>query len=154
MKKDAAKKIAREIQEEHDRMKAEMAKISGMMAETITGDNFTEWRRGFLFLLRDFENDLQKHFDLEEEGGFMADVLAAHPENEFSVNKLEHEHQEMTDMLIAILGDLKAIEVPDELEEKNIFERVRELITLLEAHEHAEGELLTSVYYTDDGGGD
>ena len=148
------KKLVDRIEEEHDHLKEEMVSIRELIAADITDATYAEWRINFMWVLRDFYNDLQKHFDLEQEGGFMSDILKVAPQFANVVERLEDEHELMGKQLTAILEMLKPLEAysPDALQD--VFSRVEEFLTLLTDHEAAEGDVIETAYMRDYGGGD
>lgn len=143
--------IAEKIQEEHERIKGEMAKIRKMIQAHVSREGFAKWRLDLLWLLRDFKTGLQRHFDLEEEGGFMDEVVRIAPHNWDAVKKLETEHRQMTVDVDGILEDLKNLEDQDDLKLDQIRARIGEFFAFIESHEAAEGDLLESTYLQDEG---
>lgn len=143
--------IAARIKEEHERIKGEMKKIRTMIQAHVSREGFAKWRLDLLWLLRDFKTGLQRHFDLEEEGGFMSEVVRIAPHNLDAVKKLETEHAQMIVDLEGILEDLKNLENRDDLKLDRVRSRIGEFFALIESHEAAEGDLLESTYLQDEG---
>ncbi len=145
---------ADKIREEHEFLKGEMGKLNYMICETVTPENFPKWRLDLLWLLRDFLNHLQKHFDLEEDGGFMSDILDVAPHKQHAVEKLATEHEEMVKSFSGIIASLKSLQEKDDDRIADICERIQVAVEMLKAHESAEGELIESTYLQDEGAGD
>jgi hypothetical protein len=126
--------IAERIREEHERIKQQMQKVNTMINAHVSQEGFPKWRLDLLWLLREFKNDLHKHFDLEEEGGFMNEVVKLAPQYLKAVRRLETEHEAMIIYLDEILIALKKLSQQDDMK--------------LEA---AEGNLIETTYLQDDG---
>ncbi len=148
------KKIAQAIHDEHEAIKTEMDKLREMIATSPAQEAFAEWKLELLMLLRDFESDLQKHFDLEEEGGFMKDVLDKAPQKWHAVSQLKTEHEAINEEMSNILKELKAAENAKDLKVDYVRDKLNEVLDLIVAHEMAENDLLNSTYLQDDGMGD
>ncbi|RMG39349.1 MAG: hypothetical protein D6732_04285, partial [Methanobacteriota archaeon] len=108
------KERAEKIREAHHHLKQEMANINQMICENVTEENFEQWRLDLLWRLRDFLNHLQKHFDLEEEGGFMSDIVLIAPHQKRMVDKLADEHEKMVDDFTRIISKLKKLQEKDD----------------------------------------
>jgi len=145
------KEIAAKIREEHERIKQDMKKINTLAGAHVSQEGYAKWRLDLIWLLRDFKNALQKHFDLEEEGGFMTDVVKIAPQNINAVQKLETEHETMNAMMEEILTSLKDQEEKDDLKLEALRQRIGEFFEVLESHEAAEGDLIESTYLQDEG---
>lgn len=145
------KEIAAKIQEEHERIKQDMKKINTLTGAFVSREGYAKWRLDLIWLLRDFKNALQKHFDLEEEGGFMTDVVKIAPQNISAVQKLESEHETMNAMMEEILTSLKDQKEKDDLKLEALRQCIGEFFEVLESHEAAEGDLIESTYLQDEG---
>lgn len=143
--------IAKQVEQEHACLKRDLADIKRDMMKAVKGEAFGEWRLEFMWRLRDFRVHLLKHFDLEEEGGFMAEILSEAPEAMGQVEKLETEHQEIITTLDGILADMKKLERNDEEKLEKIRTRVLELVSTVHAHEAAENELILTMSYQEYG---
>ena len=146
--------IAQKIREEHEHMKEAMARIKGMIGAEIPAGGYAKWRMDLLWTLRDCCTDMQKHFDLEEEGGFMHDVLRVAPHRSSAVEKLEDEHEQIQEGLEAVLRDLKAVEEQDEEKIARVCSDIQAIFDLIATHEEEESDLMMSTYMQDEGGGD
>ncbi len=146
--------IANRVHDEHEYLKKEMRKIRSMMNCDVTVEDYPKWRLDFLWLLRDFSNALQRHFDLEEEGGFMNDVVRLAPQHLPAVQRLEAQHRTITANLNQVIDALKTMESLDNATMQNACKDVDNLLILLAEHEAAEGDILETTYLLDYGGGD
>lgn len=139
--------LAEQIKNEHECLKRDLGVIRENITREAAAENFAEWRLEFMWRLRDFKNHLLKHFDLEEEGGFMSEILQQAPEAANQVKKLEAEHGEILSRLDGILADLKGMEVKEPSRLEDIRHRVLQWIALMHAHEETENKLIQKVYY-------
>lgn len=146
--------ISKRIHEEHDKLREEFQKIYQKIDAHVPAEQFPRWRMDLIFLLRDFQNDLLKHFDLEEEGGFMSDVIRLAPQHSGVVAKLQAEHIEIARELDNILIYLKGLQENTSGKYADFSRRVKDLLNFFRAHETTESEVLMSTYLQDEGGGD
>ncbi|MFQ5751536.1 MAG: hemerythrin domain-containing protein [bacterium] len=138
--------IAVQIEKEHECLKRDMGDIKTEVTREVIAEDFSDWRLEFLWRLRDFRTHLQKHFDLEEEGGFMNELLKEAPQALNSIKKLETEHDQIVSDLDGILTQLKELELKDDRKLADIQNRVTTLVSTIQKHESAENELMQKVY--------
>ncbi|NOX36847.1 MAG: hypothetical protein GXO78_04845 [Calditrichaeota bacterium] len=146
--------ITLKIEKEHEALKQLMNTIIQEMHQPIPEDGFDAWKLEFVWRLRDFRNQLLKHFELEEHGGFAEDMLRIKPENHTRLKELEAEHQEIIDTLDGIIAALKALGCRDCDQFPGIRAQIEQLLKRLEAHEAAERDLIQSTYLQDFGAAD
>lgn len=150
----ASRSIASRVQEEHESLKSTMASIRAEMALGAQAAHFSDWRLNFVWCLRDFQNALLKHFDLEEDGGFMTDLVAISPGCAARVAILKQEHEDIIPRLNELTEELKGMTSKQPVELERITTGIIDLFELLERHEAAERELIQDVYFQDIGVGD
>ncbi len=148
----AGGQVGTKLKAQHEAIKAEIEKISTCLHTEVSDREFPNWRLETLWQLRDFLNDLQKHFDLEEEGGFMSGVLEVAPQKRPVVERLGREHAGAAAKLADAIGSLKALARPDSAKLAALRTSVGEVFQLLREHENAETELLLDTYLQDEGG--
>ena len=132
--------------EEHNILRENISTLSKKIEMDIPDEKYEEWRLEFMWQLRDFRNHCLKHFDFEELGGFMKDVLDDAPERKTIVNKLEQDHTALIKELDGILENLKTQEQKEAAKLDEIKSNVKHLIIRLKAHEKAENDLIQKVY--------
>lgn len=145
---------AARVQDEHESLKGTMAEIRSEIKSALPDEDFGEWKLGFIWRLRDFQNMLVKHFDLEEDGGFMQDLVSISPGCASRVDALKQEHDDIIPRLNELTERLKRIAASNDEELGRVAEDVLSLFDLLERHEAAERELIQDVYFQDIGVGD
>lgn len=145
--------IANRIEEEHASLR-ELMKSVGRYVQSDPEGDFAEWKLDLIWTLRDFQNELVKHFDLEEDGGFMDDVIRRAPQESKKAEVLETEHRDFLSELDGITGMLKQINDRNRTELPTVRARVLALIERLHEHEASERDLIYRVYFQDIGVGD
>jgi hemerythrin-like domain-containing protein len=138
--------ISSKVLDEHNILRENINTLSKKVEMEIPDEKYEEWRLEFMWQLRDFRNHCLKHFDFEELGGFMKDVLDDAPETKKIVNKLEQDHTALIKQLDDILENLKTQEQKDQSKLDEIKSNVKHLIIRLKAHEKAENDLIQKVY--------
>jgi len=144
--------IANQVEEEHKGINQDIGEIKLAVMQEVSPEDFANWRLEFIWQLRDFKNRLLRHFDLEEEGGFMKDVLSAAPESQPKVRELKAEHRQFSKSLEKIIDTLKAMHKKDseKLEQTRI--DLNEILATLQKHEEEEHRLLQRTYFREYGG--
>ena len=146
--------LASQIESDHVRLHAMMSSISEFLEEDLDPAYFLRWKVESLFQLRDFHNQLAKHFDLEELGGFFTEVLRLSPE---SANRIEHlieDHSEILQILEKRIAALRAAEGPLPDTQDVLRHDLQSIIQRLRGHESLETELLYAAHYQVYGAGD
>lgn len=146
--------LAKQIQKEHEDLKKEMDSLQKEIKKDISSDNFKEWRMNFLWKLRDFKNEMLKHFDLEELSEFPNDLLNLAPHYLKRFDEIKTDHQKIIIDIEEILRNLKNMNEEDLSTFKNIREKIINLIAFIHTHEAAERELLEDTYLQDYGAND
>ncbi len=140
------------IEDEHRGIKREVASLKSLLIQDVAVEEYAEWRLALLWRLRDFNNRLLKHFDLEEEGGFMNDVLEISPQAAHTVEQLGREHINMTGSLQKIISNLKSGREQDAEITSALRENMKGFFELLAKHEADEHQLIQRAYYREYGG--
>ena len=142
------------IESDHQALHGTMKELEKTFSVVPKPAEFANWKLDLLWQLRDFNNQLQKHFDLEESTDYNIEISRVAPHLLRRIEHLEEDHLKIISDLSHILGVLKRI---DHIESGNI-ERVKArvdgLISFLRKHEAAEREVMQEAYYQDYGGGD
>ena len=146
--------LANRINQDHEELRAAVDRLGTLFDREIKSDDFVGWKLDLLFQLRDFQNQLQKHFDLEEDGGYNADLIKIAPHLAQSVAHLEEDHRKIISDLSHILDIVKRIQgdkSPMLLRVKN---RIGSLLDFIREHESEENAIIQEAYYQDYGVGD
>lgn len=105
-------------------------------------------RRLFNELMGTLIQKLERHFQYEERGGFMTDVVQRRPALAADVERLLTEHGNM-------IGQLRWIRARCiELDLETLQKHVQSFVDKFSHHEHHETDLIQGVYYGETGAGD
>ena len=85
--------IARQIEHEHEALKNQMDMLQETVKTELTEANFKDWQVDTILKLRDFKGTLEKHFEMEEIGGFNEELIRLKPQNKKKIEELETEHR-------------------------------------------------------------
>lgn len=146
--------LASRIEEEHLLLKQCMHELLAELETEPTDTGFREWKLHFLWRLRDFQNQLLKHFDLEEEREFIDEVLRVAPHYAGRIERLEENHRRILTDLEQAITMLKGIEQAASTRLTRMRARIHGLLAAFEAHEKEEMRLMQDVYFQDYGVGD
>jgi hemerythrin-like domain-containing protein len=144
------KSMADRIEEEHASLRSLMESVTETFNRPPTGDA-KDWKLGLVWELRDLRHMLVKHFDFEEDGGFMGDVVETAPRESRRVDMLESEHGEFLSEVDDITAELKRMTNSSGIDRTR--ERLKKLISRLHTHEASERDLIGTVYFQDLGSG-
>ena len=149
---EAKSKAVSRVEEEHQQLKQEMAVLKLFAMREVLNEDFDDWRLEFVWQLRDFKNRLLKHFDLEEEGGFMHEVLAVSPQSQHDVEQLKDEHLAFSKEMDRVIESVRSMRVrnPELLQLVRV--NLNEIILNLRNHENDEHRLIQRAFYREYGG--
>lgn len=97
---------------------------------------------------------LQKHMALEEADGYLKEVVDRRPTLSREVDRLAHEHREMSKIMASIHEHLHHLTPEDPLLIRDCCLRIQALLGYVERHEDFENVLVTSVFSQDIGSKD
>ncbi|RMH89402.1 MAG: hypothetical protein D6681_14530 [Calditrichaeota bacterium] len=148
------KVVAQRIKEEHRRLAEAMANLRRLVQDPRPEPEYAEWRMEVLWELRDLHTALAKRHDLEDEGGFMQELLRVAPHHAQAVHRLEQQRHGIVNELNGVIDELKQCEVFREEAVRSICRGIDELLDRMVKHDAAEGDILVSTYFQDEGSGD
>ncbi|RMG77501.1 MAG: hypothetical protein D6707_11050 [Bacteroidetes bacterium] len=146
--------ITRQIEHEHEELKTQMEELQRTIQVDLSNETFKDWQVDTILKLRDFKSVLEKHFEMEEIGGFNEELIRLKPQNKKKIEELETEHREIILKIETIINDLKKIIAFEKEKIARIVNDVLNVIETLYLHEAAERELVSSTYYHDVGSAD
>ncbi len=147
-------RIVREIEGDHADIAHDLGELKLALMQETTEEKFSDWRLNLVWQLRDFQNRLLKHFDREEEGGFMTEVVKEAPHLAREVDALKVEHGAVKSELDAILWELKEMPVKDEARLAEIRRALEAMMMRLREHERREQVLMQKAFYREYGAQD
>ena len=104
------------------------------------------------FTIKSFQRHFDRVISIEDEGGYMADVLESKPYMEERVQHLAKDHGRFRDRLKKLTADLNDIKEWDEPRFEQVCGDLRALIADIDHHNECEVELLQESVLVDDGG--
>ncbi len=138
--------VGREIREEHERLASLLRRLQEDVAAFCS--SWASLREE----LRVFKDHLRRHFELEEEGGFMEEVLRRWPHATSRVEALRAEHER----LLREAEDL--LEASGRATEGQPMDAwaatCHRFLSAIREHEWRENRLIQEVFCLDVGGGD
>lgn len=143
--------VAEKIAKDHESIRRYIGALNLLEMTEVDAKEFFDWKLEFIWQLRDFKNRLLKHFDLEEEGGFMEDIVKVAPHLSRKVSGLKVEHDQILMSLDEILFKLKRMKKKNDTELEQVQFELNDVITSLRDHENEENILMQQAYYREFG---
>jgi hemerythrin-like domain-containing protein len=104
------------------------------------------------FTIKSFQRHLDRVLSIEDEGGYMKDVLECKPYMEERIDQLARDHVRFRERLRKLIPELNDIKEWDEPRFDAVCEDLRSLIASIDRHNAQEVELLQESMLVDDGG--
>jgi hypothetical protein len=104
------------------------------------------------FTIKSFQRHLDRVISIEDEGGYMADVLDAKPYMQDRIDQLTGDHSRFRERLQKLIPELNDIKEWEEPRFAQVCEDLRSLIADIDRHNEQEVELLQESMLVDDGG--
>jgi hemerythrin-like domain-containing protein len=104
------------------------------------------------FTIKSFHRHLDRVISIEEEGGYMADVLSAKPYLQDRIDHMSEEHAQFRVRLRQLIPELNAINEWEEPRFEQICNDLRDLLDDVDRHDAREVDLLQESLIIDEGG--
>jgi hypothetical protein len=104
------------------------------------------------FTIKSFQRHFERVILIEEEGGYMADVLDVKPHLEERIGQLAGDHLRFRERLRELIPELNDIKEWEEPRFNQVCEDLRALLDEVDLHDAREVDLLQESLLTDDGG--
>ena len=104
------------------------------------------------FTIKSFQRHFERVISIEEEGGYMADVLDEKPYFQSRIDQLAGDHARFRERLRQLLPELNDIKEWDEPRFHQVCDELRALLDDVDLHDAREVELLQESLLLDDGG--
>jgi len=151
---ESVRNLASRIEKDHQELQSWINRIGSLFEDRSDSDDFVTWKIDLLWQLRDFQNQLQKHFDLEEDGGYNTDLIQIAPHLSTQVAHLEEDHRKIISDLNHILDNVKRIDGEQSPMPLRLKDRIQTLLLFIKEHESKENAIIQEAYYQDYGVGD
>jgi hemerythrin-like domain-containing protein len=148
------RRIGEQIAREHREVESTMHEVEVVVSHALQPKPHPDKIRELRDRLRDFGHHLQRHFELEETGGFLEGVDVSQPSMKEKVELLRREHRELVDKVYWLVQELNHFLETGEIAVSALQEQVTKLFSVLRAHEAVEEELLQESFYRELGTGD
>jgi len=142
------REIAQWMREEHAAVE-ELADKIGARVAAIPRVGLAAWISETAAHLEAFYRHLCRHFELEQEGGYLEAVTDRSPALSPDVDRLRHEHDEIDRILTAIHRDLVAATEQDRIITEDCCCRLQNLLRYLRDHEEREDLMMISAFTND-----
>ncbi len=137
---------------EHRQLSRAIQDLRALARGATPANGLSVWRDEMQQSLRSFKSIVHEHFEHEEEGGFLRDVLREVPNSQREVRGLRREHKDIEKTLDDVLLDLGKLESTADTERIN--QRIEAVTLRLVNHETNEQHLVQRAYYREYGAGD
>jgi hypothetical protein len=104
------------------------------------------------FTIKSFQRHFDRVISLEEDGGYMAQVLEARPYFQDRIDQLASDHARFRNRLRTLIPELNDISEWEEPRFNDVCGDLRELLDEVDGHDAREIELLQESLLFDDGG--
>ncbi len=104
------------------------------------------------FTIKSFQRHLERVISIEEEGGYMNEVIDAKPYFQDRIERLEKDHARFRGRLRQLMPELNDIKEWEEPRFEQVCDDLRQLLDDVDRHDLREVELLQESLLMDDGG--
>jgi hemerythrin-like domain-containing protein len=104
------------------------------------------------FTIKSFQRHLERVISIEEEGGYMNEVVDAKPYFQERIDRLKKEHGRFRNRLRELMPELSDIKEWEEPRFEQVCAELRKLLDDVDRHDLGEVELLQESLLMDDGG--
>lgn len=104
------------------------------------------------FTMKSFQRHMERVMSIEEEGGYMREVLETKPNLQNHIERLAKEHNQFRARIRELLPELNSMTDWDEERYNHVSDELRNLLEDIDRHDMAEIELLEDSLWIDEGG--
>jgi predicted nuclease with TOPRIM domain len=104
------------------------------------------------FTIKSFQRHFERVIAIEEEGGYMNEVVGAKPHLQNRIERLESDHAQFRTRLKQLKSELNDIQEWEEPRFDSVCSELRQLLDEVDAHDLGEVDLLQESLLCDEGG--
>lgn len=145
--------LADKLREEHHAVEILANQVREWVA-VIPRSNVPAWIEELRRRYERFRAHLIKHMVLEERDGYLITVVELRPTLSGEIERLQHEHTELSAIMTSVQSAVDALGPEDKLLVRDCCRRIENLLNYVEHHENDENLLLITVLTTDLGAHD
>lgn len=119
--------------------------------ESFRDEPSEETHRAMVDVFGDFRASVLRHFEFEEQGGYMRVVTERRPHHAHEVERLQGEHGAIGEILERLSEDLETDILHDVVRYNAFLKDLIALLTQFGRHEQAERELVMDVFWLEGG---
>jgi len=139
---------------EREQISESLRRLADELGRDVEPAGFERWKLAYLWQLRDFQSQLHKLFDREEEGGLTAELLRLAPHRANRIRQVEAEHRKIDVLVGQLVTGVKRMDGAADVRIARLRDQLQDLAAVIRTHEAAECALMQDVYYEDFGVGD
>lgn len=113
-----------------------------------------EWITDLCRRFEEFAEHIGRHLKMEEDGGYLTQVVELRPTLSEAVGIIRHEHEELGQILRDLRVAVREVAPTDVLVLRDCCRRVEHFLTWLERHEEHENHIMLYAFTQDIGAGD
>jgi hemerythrin-like domain-containing protein len=139
--------VAEEILREHEVVKEIIRQLEFLLDEGSLVGQESDWARRLCSELSSFRSHIQRHTVLEEDGGFMVEVVTLMPQATKQVEKLRCEHEQILRTIDELIHDCNKMASGAGLPLPEFRQSVYRAFAFIRRHESEENEMIQRVFY-------
>lgn len=143
-----------QIEREHAILRNAIEDIRGELSRLKTEKGPAHTSGKLSGMLQMFEHHLRRHFELEEEGGFLVEHAELNPGINRRIRQLRAEHAALASRVASLRRSIDRTDAGAACLPDAFVESLGSFLAELWVHEQAENELLQELVYRDVGAGD
>ena len=148
------KNLGQEILREHQLIRDALSELGGELERLEAEPGPVHHPGKLLGMLAMFRHHLRRHFELEEEGGFLVDRAEMNPGTRRVIHDLLEEHRVLRKRIGSLIQGLERVECGSACLPDAFVNELKKFIGDLHSHERTENELVQEMFYRDVGAGD
>jgi hemerythrin-like domain-containing protein len=139
--------LAERLLQEHEVVRQIIHQLELLVEEGGLIGQDADWGRRLCTELAAFRQHLQRHFALEEEGGFLLDVVTHLPQATERVENLRREHREILQVIDELIHDSNLLAYGTGLPLVKFRHQILQVLSTIRRHEADENALVQRVFY-------